>query len=223
MAVYALRFIFLTAVCAAGGAFAQTSPVKLPVNYAVPWVQIDLGDDISISNSGLQLLAQNVGDTAPSTGAVGRHRDGLGASGAQASAPAIKAETGFDPVQNQTEHLIISFGQDVREARLDLGYFYRDEAVAAGTSYHERGGWRAYRSNELVATGLFLPDSPDGSFRLKITTLAPFDRLEIFATPYVATSGEEIEPGLIITDSSDFLISHISYRPAQQTQATVVQ
>ncbi len=194
-----------------------------PYSTTAAWRQVDLSGGMSSEAGGLQISARNVGDNASSAGAVGRHRDGIGAAGAQARAPAIKAETGFDPVQNRSEQLTIAFAQDVAEAVLELTYFYRDEVAFAGISYHERGGWRAYRGSGMVAQGLFLPDSPDGIFRLVITQPAPFDRLEIFATPYVTESGEEIEPGLILTDSSDFLIGHIAYRPARQAQATVVQ
>ena len=42
----------------------------------------------------------------------------------------------------------------------------------------------------------------------------------MFATPYVTESGLEIEPGLITTDSSDFLIQRIAYRPQREAHAS---
>ena len=216
---FAAGFIFLVSTCCASAAFAQSSSVNLrPVRDAA-WKNVELGDDLSAIDAGLQILAQNVGDNSPSAVAVGRHRDGIGASGAQASAPAVKAETGFDPVQNRSEQIIIVFDQPVMRADVNVTYFYRGEAEHAGTVYHERGGWRAYRGKLEIERGLFLPETAGGTHQIVITTREPFDRLEMFATPYVAESGMEIGPGLITTDSSDFLIQRIAYRPQREAHA----
>ncbi len=219
---FAIRFIFLVSLHGAGAAFAQTSTAHLMEIPDTAWVNVDFGDDLSTTDGGLQILAQNAGDNTPSAMAVGRHRYGIGAAGAQASAPAIKAETGFDPVLNRSEKIIVSFEHDVVSARLDLSCFYRNEAELAGVSYHEHGGWRAYRGDILIGQGSFLPDSPDGAYRLVIAARVPFDRLELFATPYVTESGAEIEPGLITTDSSDFLIKRIAYQPAGETHISTL-
>ena len=42
---------------------------------------------------------------------------------------------------------------------------------------------------------------------------APFDRLLLSATPYISDDGVEIAPGLILTDSSDFLLRRVAYVP----------
>ncbi|MEQ1889186.1 MAG: hypothetical protein ABL951_08410 [Alphaproteobacteria bacterium] len=207
----AIRFVFLFALC--GAAYAQSS-APVPADAAGPaWVHVDLGEVLPATGGGLQILAQNAKDETPTASAVGRHRDGIGAAGAQASAPAIKAETGFDPVQNRSEQIIIIFDEAVTEADIDVNYFFRNEEDKGGIAYHERGGWRAYSGTFLVGQGLFLPEPAGGSHQIKIAAPAPFDRLEMFATPYVTETGNEIEPGLITTDSSDFLIKHIAYRP----------
>ena len=223
MRKHAFRFIFLTTLCAAGAAFAQTPSSERTDSPRQAWLQVNLNSDMSTMNGGLQVLAQNIGDDAPSASAVGRHRDGIGANGAQASAPAIKEETGFDPVRNRSELIIFAFERAVIQTQIDLAYFYRNEAEFAGTAYHERGGWRAYRGNNLVGQGWFSPNSPEGVLRLEIVAYAPFDRLELFATPYVTESGVEIEPGLILTDSSDFLIEHIAYRAANEALAAAAR
>jgi hypothetical protein len=220
MTGYAARFIFLVSICCADIAFAQSSSANLrPVRDAL-WINVEMEDDLSPINAGLNILAQNVEDNSPSAVAVGRHRDGIGASGAQASAPAIKAETGFDPVQNRSEQIIIVFDQPVMRADVGVTYFYRGEAEHSGAVYHERGGWRAYRGKLEIGQGLFLPDTVGGTHQIVITTREPFDRLEMFATPYVTESGMEIEPGLITTDSSDFLIQRIAYRPQHEAHAS---
>ncbi len=218
MTGYAARFVFLIFTCGAGAAFAQPPQVALKNIHDAAWIEVDLGNDVSAANSGFHVLAQNVRDGAPDAASVGRHRDGIGAAGAQASEPAIKAETGFDPVQNRSEQIIILFDAAVTRADMDVTYFYRNEAKYAGTAYHERGGWRAYHGNVLIEQGLFLPEPTGGTHQIVIAARAPFDRLEIFATPYVTESGEEIQPGLITTDSSDFLIRHIAYKRVSQSQ-----
>ncbi len=220
MTGYAARFIFLVSMCCTSAAFAQSSPANLRPVRDASWINVEMGDDLSAIDAGLHILAQNVGDISPNAVAVGRHRDGIGAAGAQASAPAIKAETGFDPVQNRSEQIIIVFDQPVMRADVDVTYFYRGEAEQAGTVYHERGGWRAYRGKLEIGQGLFLPETAGGTHQIVITTREPFDRLEMFATPYVTESGLEIEPGLIITDSSDFLIQRIAYRPQREAHAS---
>ena len=217
---HSVRFVVLVSLCGAGAAYAQSSPPNPGRIHDASWVNADLGDDVSARDGGLHILAQNVRDNAPSTHAVGRHRDGIGAAGAQASAPAVKAETGFDPVQYRSEQIIILFDQPVMKANVDVTYFYRNEAEHAGTAYHERGGWRAYRDNVQIGQGLFLPEPTGGAHQIVIVARAPFDRLEMFATPYVSESGAEIEPGLITTDSSDFLIKHIAYQPERERLAS---
>ena len=130
---YAARFIFLVSMFCTDAAFAQSSSANLSPVRDASWINVEMGGDLSAIDAGLHILAQNVGDTSPNAVAVGRHRDGIGAAGAQASAPAIKAETGFDPVQNHSEQIIIVFDQPVMRADVDVTYFYRGEAEQAGT------------------------------------------------------------------------------------------
>ncbi|HEX4891525.1 MAG TPA: hypothetical protein VFW37_14290 [Alphaproteobacteria bacterium] len=203
--------------------FAQSVSSGLIVAQETGWVDLDLVNSRSEDPAGLHLLAKNVRDDAPTAMAVGWHREGVGASGAQASAPAIKAETGFDPVENRSEQIIIQFDQPVTQTDIDVDYFHRDEGAWGGVSYHERGGWRAYRGGALVGEGLFLPGQKGGAHQIRIAAPQPFDRLELFATPYVTETGAEIEPGLITSDSSDFLIKHIAYRPVSAVQPIAVR
>lgn len=175
------------------------------------WYDVDLP---AAGGNGLRLLAQNLEDKSPSASSVGYHRDGVGASGAQARAPSIRAETGFDPVSGASEHMFIQFEGNVTKAELLLTYFYPNEVEIGGVSYHEQGGWRAYMGAVQVDEGRFVSDANDGNYRLMVTTQTPFDRLEFFATPYVSGDGVEIAPGSVLTDSSDFLIKHIAYQPA---------
>lgn len=179
--------------------------------------------DLSAPTSDLKIVAKNVDDAAASAQAVGRHRDGIGAAGSQASAPAIKAETGFDPIKRRSEELVINFAGAITRANLDLTYFYPNEAEHGGVKYHERGGWRAYHGGALVDQGLFISDAKDGNYRLAITPKKPFDRLELFATPYVTAHGREIAAGKIITDSSDFLVKHIAYRPFDENRTETAE
>ena len=220
MTGYTARFIFLVSMFCIDAAFAHPSPATPAHLHDVSWIEVSMDSDATTARGGLHVLAQNIHDTAPNPDSVGRHRDGIGAAGAQASAPAIKAETGFDPVQNRSEKTIIVFDQPVMRADVDVTYFYRGEAELAGTVYHERGGWRAYRGKLEIGQGLFLPETVGGTHRIVITTREPFDRLEMFATPYVTETGLEIEPGLITTDSSDFLIQRIAYRPQREAHAS---
>lgn len=215
-----VRFIFLYCICCAGVANAQAVPVGAKNARGAAWIKVDLADDTSVALHRLKILAQNIEDTAPNVAAVGHHREGIGAAGAQASSPAVKAETGYDLVRNRSELIIILFDQAVTEADVDVTYFSRNEEVYAGTAYHERGGWRAWRNNVKIAEGFFLPSREGGGRQIVISARQPFDRLEMFATPYVADSGAEIQPGAIITDSSDFLIRHIVYRPETARVAT---
>lgn len=222
MVVFAIGFFFLI-MGSSSAVFAQSALGVRQDSYDAAWVRVDLSGDTPVSATavdGLLILAQNVKDAAPSGKAVGRDREGIGAAGAQASAPAIKAETGYDPVQNSSEKLVLLFDQAVERAELVLTYFYRNEAVLAGFDYHEQGEWRAYQGNVLAGQGLFLPDSPNGEYRLTIRARIPFDRLEMSATPYVTQSGQNIEPGLILTDSSDYLIKHLAYRPVDGAHAS---
>lgn len=171
-------------------------------------VELGGGDDrVTIS-------AQNVTDATPSAAAVGRHADGIGASGRQSSAPSIKAETGFDPIANRSERLHFLFNQPAARVQLELTYFFADEALAGETVLHEQGGWRAYTGSRLIEQGKFVSTASDGAYRLLIVTRLPFDHLEIFATPYVNDQGKELQPGKITTDSSDFLVKRLSYQPA---------
>lgn len=172
-------------------------------------VGIDVGEGIFQ----LDLLAQNIGDAAPNAQAVERHRDGIGAAGRQAAAPSIKAETGFDPKSGNSEILVIQFGEAITRAYLDLSYFYAGEAESAGRNYHERGIWQAYRGTRQVDRGSFVSNANDGHFRLSVMPRAPFDRLALSATPYISDEGVEIAPGLIVTDSSDFLLRRVAYIP----------
>jgi len=191
--------IYLAMALFSGPVFAQSATITADLG----------GNDKSVSIS-----AQNITDTAPSTAAVGRHPDGIGANGRQASAPSIKAETGYDPVTNKSEHLYFTFTGPVVRAELDLTYFYADEVVAGEASLHEQGIWRAYAGNQQVDQGYFISTASDGAYQLLITTRRPFDRLEIFATPYVNDEGKEVGAGKITTDSSDFLVKSLSYLPA---------
>ncbi len=192
---------------------AQTAP-----DSQGDWVKVDLTAAPANHEPGLRILAKNVKDATASMEAVGRTREGIGAAGAQATAPAIKAETGFDPVRRQSEQIIIMFDAPVMETGVDVAYFFRDEGKWDGIRYHEQGGWRAYRNNMLIDEGRFLPAMTGGDHQLIIKAKAAFDRLEMFATPYVTESGMEIEPGVITNDSSDFLIKQISYKPAGDSQ-----
>jgi hypothetical protein len=193
---------------------AQTAPVSQG-----NWVKVDFTATPSGHELGLIILAKNIRDATASMEAVGRTREGVGAAGAQASAPAIKAETGFDPVRRQSEQIIILFDAPVSETSVDVAYFFRDEGKWDGVRYHEQGGWRAYRKDVLIDEGRFLPEITGGEHQIIIKAKAVFDRLEMFATPYVTESGMEIEPGVITSDSSDFLIKQISYKPAGDDQA----
>lgn len=210
----------LISICCTGAAFAQSPSANLRPVHDTSWVDIDVAEELSMINAGLHILAQNVGDISPNNVALGRHRDGIGAAGAHASAPAVKAETGFDPVQNRSEQIIILFDQQVTRADVDVTYFYRGELTHAGIVYHERGGWRAYHGKRAIGQGLFLPETEGGTHRIVIKTRESFDRLEMFATSYVTDRGLEIEPGLITTDSSDFLIKRVAYRPLRQAHAS---
>lgn len=181
-------------------------------------------DDIDLSvTANIKILAQNVGEAVPSFEAVGRHPDGIGAQGRQASAPAISSETGFDPVKGKSEKVIVYFDRLVARADLDLSYFYPDEKKIKDISYHERGGWRAWHGGRQVDAGLFISDAKEGNYRLHIRAREAFDRLELYATPYVTTEGREIAAGTILTDSSDFLLRHISYKPAVDQSTAAAQ
>lgn len=200
--------IFLLMLAASGPACADSAAADGKPGNAT-WRDVDLSTD---DTDGLRLSAQNLNDKTPSASSVGHHRDGIGASGAQARAPSIRAETGFDPVSGASEHMIIQFEGHVTRAELLLTYFYPDEVEMGGVSYHERGGWRAYMGAVQVDEGRFVSDANDGNYRFTVTTHTPFDRLEFFAAPYVSATGAEITPGSILTDSSDFLIRHIAYQ-----------
>lgn len=211
MIAYCHRLIFLSFLICTAPAFA---------NHIDPqWNRTDPSRQIGE----VEVLAQNVGDVAPSIEAVGRHPDGVGAQGRQASAPAIAAETGFDPVKGQSEQVIINFGRLVARADLDLTYFYPDEKKIKDTSYHERGGWRAWHGGRQVDAGLFISDAKDGNYRLHILAREAFDRLELYATPYVTAEGHEIAAGIILTDSSDFLLHHIGYEAASHQSTAAAQ
>ncbi len=197
-----IAFVFLL------GCFPASHPLSADPFLAEPLiVGLDVGEGIFR----LHLLAQNVGDIAPHADAVERYRDGVGAAGRQATAPAIKAETGFDPRSGHSEKLVILFTVAAARAVLDLSYFYAAEAEKEGRRFHERGVWQAYRNGRQVDRGSFISDSDDGYFRLLISPRAPFDRLELSATPYISEDGVDIAPGLILTDSSDFLLRRIAY------------
>jgi len=216
---YTALSIILSVMCLPGAAYAQSAYLIPGLSRDAAWINVDLDETISATQAGLHILAQNAGDSSPSTLAVGWHRDGIGAAGAQASAPAIKAETGYDPVLNRSEQIIILFDQPVMRTDIDVTYFYRGEGKHGDAIYHERGGWRAYRGETETGQGLFLPESEGGAHLIMIRTREPFDRLELFATPYVREDGTEIAPGLITTDSSDFLIKRIAYRPVHEIRA----
>lgn len=209
MLQHAMGLCFLILAVGLAASFAQTAQVSQE-----DWVKVDLTAAPSSNEPGLHILAKNVKDSTASMEAVGRTREGVGAAGAQASAPAIKAETGFDPVRRQSEQIIILFDAPVTETSVEVAYFFRDEGKWDGLRYHEQGGWRAYRHNTLIDEGRFLPATTGGEHQIIIQARAAFDRLEMFATPYVTESGMEIEPGVITSDSSDFLIRQISYKPA---------
>ncbi len=172
-----------------------------------------VGIDVGAGIFQLDLLAQNIGEAAPNAQAVERHRDGIGAAGRQATAPSIKAETGFDPRSGRSEILVIQFKEAITRAYLDLSYFYAGEAESAGRNYHERGVWQAYHGARQVDRGSFVSNSNDGHFSLPVMPRAPFDRLLLSATPYISDDGVEIAPGLILTDSSDFLLRRVAYVP----------
>jgi len=219
MKVYAAILIILLALCRADGAYAKSAELIPGLSRDAAWIVVDMDGKIVTPRAGLHVLAQNAGDSSPTAHAVGTHREGIGAGGAQASGPAIKAETGFDPLLNRSELFIILFDQAVMRSDIDVTYFYREEGKHGGAVYHERGGWRAYRGEAEVGQGLFLPESEGGEHVIMIGTRQPFDRLELFATPYVMEDGTEIQPGLITTDSSDFLIKRIAYRPVNEIRA----
>lgn len=197
-----IAFVFLL------GVFPATRPLLADPFLMEPLI---VGIDVGKGIFRLDLLAQNVGDSAPHADAVERHRDGVGAAGRQATAPSIKAETGFDPRTGHSEKLVILFEGAALRAVLDLSYFYAAEAEKEGRRFHERGVWQAYRNGQQVDRGSFISDSDDGHFRLSVLPRAPFDRLELSATPYISEDGVEIAPGLILTDSSDFLLRRIAY------------
>ncbi len=218
---HALAYLFLVS-CVTSPALAQSSLPIRPDSYDGAWIQVDLSGAASAAGM-LQILARNVDDPAPSTRSVGASIHGIGAAGNHASAPAIKAETGFDPVKNRSEEIVIAFGRAVTRAALDLTFFYPDEINIEGVSYHERGGWRAFRGIAQVGEGLFISDAADGNYRLTIKAPTDFDRLEIYATPYVTAGGAEIAPGRVLTDSSDFLIKYIGYEPAGAEQSAAAR
>lgn len=170
--------------------------------------------DLSGSDQNITIAAQNISDNAPSAAMVGRHEDGIGASGRQASAPSIKFETGFDPLTNRSELLLFGFRGPVARAELLLTYFYAGEVTVNGTAFNERGLWRAYAGGQLVGHGQFISNTPDGAYHLTIATAIPFDSLEILATPYVNDAGADMTPGTVTSDSSDFLVKSLVYLPA---------
>lgn len=192
--------VYLAMVLFSGPVIAQSATITADLD----------GNDKSVSISAL-----NITDAAPSTTSVGRHPDGIGANGRQASAPSIKAETGYDPITNKSERLYFTFTGLVVRADLDLTYFYADEVIAGAASLHEQGIWRAYAGNQQVDQGYFISTASDGAYQLMVMARRPFDRLEIFATPYVNDEGKEVGAGKITTDSSDFLVKGLSYLPAQ--------
>lgn len=170
--------------------------------------------DLSGGDRVVTISAQNLNDAAPGAASVGRRADGIGASGRQASAPTIQIETGFDPVAGRSERLLFAFATPVSRAELQLGYFYAAEAEIDGAAWHERGQWRAYAGEQQIDQGQFTATAADGAYHLTIAPHSPFERLEILATPYVNDAGEELGPGKISTDSSDFLVSRLAYQPA---------
>lgn len=200
----ATRISILAFILFAGSALAQTAIV---------------GVDVERGQYNLRILAQNIDESQPSQAAVGIHKEGIGAEGRQASAPSIKTETGHDPISGRSERILFEFDTPVVRAELDLTYFYAAEAELDGIAYHERGVWQAYRGNRHIDRGMFVSNATDGRFRLLIAARAPFDRLEISATPYVTDAGQEIAQGRITTDSSDFLINRLSYAPMIATGA----
>ena len=215
---YVAGLCFLIVVCGSGAPKAQQLEKNQTVTAGGEWVTADLTQKDAGKNSGLSIIAKNVNDETASAAAVGWTREGAGAAGAQASAPAIKAETGFDPVRLQSEQIIFGFSRPITEANIDVAYFFRGEGEWNGGRYNEQGGWRAYRGNVLIEEGRFVPQTSGGDHQIIIKAQAAFDRLEMFATPYVTDTGVEIAPGAITTDSSDFLVRKISYRPVSDTQ-----
>ena len=71
---------------------------------------------------------------------MGWTREGAGTAGVQASAPAMKAETGFDPVRQRSEQIVFEFSRPVADADIDAAYFFRGEGEWNGVRYHEQGG-----------------------------------------------------------------------------------
>lgn len=145
--------------------------------------------------------------TAASAGNVGIHADGIGASSAQASGPAIAAETGYDPVHKVSEQLIVDFGRDVSDVEVGLTWFFADE-----NGYDEGGKWFAYDNGQEVASGRFVADSSSGDYSLGIVSADAFDTLILIATPYVKDNGKFVKAkNAPSDDSSDFLVQTIEY------------
>ena len=63
-----------------------------------------------------------------------------------------------------------------------------------------------------------MPQAAGGDDKIIIKAQAAFDRLKMFATPYITATGVEVAPGAITMDSSDFLVRKISYERASETQ-----
>ncbi|MSP43155.1 MAG: hypothetical protein EXR08_07290 [Alphaproteobacteria bacterium] len=215
---YVAGLCFLLMVCGSGAPNARILKQNQAAADGAEWLTADLTQNGAGKNPDLTIIAKNIKNETASTAAVGWTREGVGAAGAQASAPAIKAETGFDPVRQRSEQIIFEFSRPVAEANIDVAYFFRGEGEWNGVRYHEQGGWRAYRENLLIEEGRFVPQTAGGDHKIIIKAQAAFDRLEMFATPYVTDTGVEIAPGAITMDSSDFLVRKISYERASETQ-----
>lgn len=165
---------------------------------------------MALESADVRISARSVGDEKPSVDAVAHVGSSLGVAGAQAGAPAIKGELGYDPVAEDSERLIFHILPSQQRAVIELEYFYPNEVVVSGRAYHEAGMWRAWESGDPVGQGLFVANDADtGTAFVFLETDRPFNTLELSATPYVDHLGSFLAEGVIVDDSSDYLVRAI--------------
>lgn len=134
---------------------------------------------------------------------VGFAKGGIGAHGEAATRPSIDEETGYDPVTGLSELFEIDFDYTVNSASVTLHYFY-DETHRADFRKDEVLTYRAYFNGVLVLEGTVHADDIEDELQISGSL---FDRIELEGLPY----NNQSDNAGISNDSSDFLITSISY------------
>lgn len=195
------------------------------------------GGNPDFSQDGIAIKGYNTGEWArhATEDKLGSHADGIGVAERQADKPGIAAETGYDPVLQDSQGLVISLDDDAASATIELTKFYADSNGADG-NHNEMGRWTAWKNGHKVGSDTFnagdagkvdnagnyiltIPESKIGDGQGNVY----FDKIVLEALPY-----ENVEPGSgtyaktlnegIDGDSSDFLVKSVSVKTVGHDQ-----